>query len=327
MKLTGAPSVAWAALQAVCGPIPRGEAAAAVKATAADPGFGWGELLELAIDGRVLCLLAEAITLPGADISVPPRLMRFLARQLRCSLHATSVFRAEAARITAAADRAGVNFAVVRGLAVESALYGGSGARQFSDIDILVSPRDFPLLSVALTGLEYRPKDNAAVDHAVAPQLPGSQPLMVTFTRHHQDFIVPRLAVDVITSYPGRPVNVPSRVEEALHRRTRQRLPGLPGRYLPVLATADQFALTMVTIGQSIEPSSPHEPSLSLCADAMRLAPYVKGRWSAEPGLMRAVALAEQWIADAFPAFSGALGTAQASLTACTVQAETAALP
>jgi len=135
MRLPTGRNPARTALQAICVPAPRHKMTAVIEETIADPAFAWAELLELAINGKVICLLAETLTSGGVPEAIPPRLLRFLGRELRCNLHATRIYRAEVVRIAAAARQAGITCAAVKGIAAESALYGGRGARQFSDID------------------------------------------------------------------------------------------------------------------------------------------------------------------------------------------------
>jgi len=265
----------------------------------ADPAFTWGELLELAINGKVTCLLAEVLTSDRMKDAVPPRFLRFLSRELRCNLHATHIYRAEAARIIIAARQAEITCAAVKGIAAESALYGGRGARQLSDIDMLVTPAGLPAISAVLTGLGYRARHGRGRSARQA----GRGPARASFARDNNDIIIPVLAVDLITGYPGISGGVPPLAEAALGRRTWQPVPGHPGHHLPVLTAADQLAFTMAAIA-----ADPAEPSLSLCADALRLAALPRGCGKPAPWLAVPAAEAARRISGALPGAGAGAG-------------------
>ncbi|WP_158558163.1 nucleotidyltransferase family protein [Spongiactinospora gelatinilytica] len=87
-----------------------------------------------------IALPAHYFESTGLTSLVPHPLRRHLLGTLRANRYKTTLYRAEAARIvTAAADRR-LPLLALHGIAWESALYGGTGARQFSDFDFLTTP-------------------------------------------------------------------------------------------------------------------------------------------------------------------------------------------
>jgi Uncharacterised nucleotidyltransferase len=59
--------------------------------------------------------------------------------------------------VTTALRTVGITAAVLGGLSVEHTLYGGTGARQFNDIDLLISPQHPTRTSTILHNLGYHP--------------------------------------------------------------------------------------------------------------------------------------------------------------------------
>lgn len=203
-----------------CVTAPGASSAAALTAALETPRFTWGALIELAIDHKALCLLAHALEAAELVDRVPHRIERFFARSLRTNQHATGIYRRHAAEITAAASAAALPVAAVGGIAVEQSLYGGSGARELRDIDLIAAPTELPELATLLTSLGYT-------------QRPGRP---TTFLRACTDLIIPVIAVDLTCSPAGIPAGELLTVLD--HCQPRPIL-GMPGAALPVLAPRD----------------------------------------------------------------------------------------
>jgi hypothetical protein len=219
---------------------------------------GWGELLWLGIQHKAECLLADALTQPGLAELLPPRLQRFFHRSLRASQHATAVYRAEAARISLALDAAAITAAAAGGIAVESALYGGRGARQFSDIDLITVSSQAGRLAEILAAQGYRrgrPGNGQAT--------PG------TWRRATDDIIVPLIVIDLHTEL-AHPAGEPAAgLEDILSRRVQQPIPGHPEAQLPVLAPGDQLRYARAAAEQQRRAGG--TASIRLLADIRRM--------------------------------------------------------
>lgn len=222
--------------------------------------FGWGELLEVAIEHKTICLLAGTLTEVGLAELPPRRLTQFLGRTLRTNQHATSIYRAEAARISAALDVIRLPVAAIKGIAVESTLYGGQGARQFSDLDLLMLPEHLPELDRMLAGLGYRRGHHGTGRPVLSPN---------TWHRVTGDVIVPAVVVDVSSELGERRSGSVAALESLLARRTCQPIPGHPQAQLPVLDPGDQLRVARETASRSQRPGGP--AGLGLRADIRRM--------------------------------------------------------
>ena len=184
------------------------------------PEFAWGSAIELAIENKVLCLLAHTVRAADLTSVTSHRIGRFLARSLRANQHATGVYRRHAAEISAAATAAALPIAFTGGITVEQSLYGGTGAREFSDIDLLTVPDSLPEAAALLTSLGYTRR-------------PGRE---TTFTRTSTDQLVPVVAIDIACQPPGIP---PEQLSAVLERCESRPILALPGAALRVLAPRD----------------------------------------------------------------------------------------
>lgn len=215
---------------------------------------GLGELIECAILHKVLCLLADRVAATGLDRDLPRPISRFLAGALRANQHKTHIYRAEIARIMVPVGAAGVSAAAVNGIAAESHLYHGSGARQFSDLDLLLAPEDIMVTRTVLTELGYHSHSLTAM----------------TYTRHLDDMLVPRITLDV--SHSLHHTTSHDDIHEILNRRVWQPLPG-HDQLLPVLAAPDALLHCLARLDRSaLTPPRAGVPRWALCADALRLA-------------------------------------------------------
>ncbi|WP_235497583.1 MULTISPECIES: nucleotidyltransferase family protein [unclassified Frankia] len=265
-------------LEAACLPAPVEQHHATIRPLLTEPTLHWGTLLATAIEHKVLCLLADTLATTGLADEIPSAFRRFLASVLRASRHKTAVHRAQAAALTDAAARQRIAFAAVKGIALESQLYGGRGAREFSDLDVLVAPDHADAFRRALRLLGYQPGHYDPATHHVVLDDPAS----ATYTRLHDDLVTPCTAVDIITDLP-QPAGVPpDLVPSMLDRRRSQPLPGHPQVDLPVLDPLDHLAVVLLTARRKTRTG--RAVSLRMRADALRLT-------SANPQITRATRL------------------------------------
>jgi putative nucleotidyltransferase-like protein len=299
---------AWAGLTAACQPVPGSQLTDLLAALITDDADGGlGDLIALAVDRKVLPLVAAAIEPLAADLGIRPRMRRFLHQQLAMSRYITLAFRHEAARINTAADRQGLLFAMVKGVSAEQVLYGGQGTRALNDIDVLVDCEDMPAFVQILTELGYDTRDEPRDRRPHAPvagaaTFPGHT--SVTCVRRDDDLIVPRFVVDLITRFPGAD-GASKPVSAVLSRRVpASRLnPTQPDVDLPVLSGHDQLTFTLAAISADMRRRPDAGPALNLCADALRL--HHRGHSvdrSLDPSLLAAVTRAARWISRTFPA-------------------------
>lgn len=213
-----------------------------------------GELIETAILHKVLCLLADRVVTTGLDRHLPRAISRFLSATLRANQYTTRIYRAEIARIMVAFGEAGLTMAALNGIAVESSLYGGTGARQFTDLDVLLAPGHSTHARTVLTDLGY---------HSSAPEA-------TAFTRHIEDILVPRITLDLTQTMHH--TTDEHGVREVLSRRRWQPLPG-HHQPLPVLDTPDALLHCLARLDRTTRtPLQAGAPRWALCADALRLA-------------------------------------------------------
>ncbi len=261
------PQVESLVLEAACLPAPVEQHHAAIRPLLTEPALRWGTLLATAIEHKVLCLLADTLTTTGLADEIPRAFRRFLASVLSTNRHKTTIHRAQAAALTAAAARQHVAFAAVKGIALESQMYGGRGAREFSDLDFLVAPDEAGAFRRALRLLGYQPGRYDPTTHRVTLDDLTS----ATYTRLHDDLVAPCTAVDIITDLP-RPVPVPPELlASMLDRRRSQPLPGHPQVDLPVLDPLDHLTVILLTARRRTHAGRP--VSLRTRADALRLVP------------------------------------------------------
>jgi hypothetical protein len=202
-----------------------------------------GAVLEQTVRSKTICLLAAYLhnqPVPGLDRTVT----RFFDSTLRTNQHKTSLCRRAVLAATAALRNAGVSVAVLGGLSVEHALYRGSGARQFSDIDLLVAPADTARAQAALRERGYQPGPNAG-----------------TWTRRTSDPILPLIVLDLD---PTLSHSRAADVSGLLARRAEVTIP-LHDEPLPVLAPADALDHTLARLAAGAA-----RPRWALAADAIR---------------------------------------------------------
>lgn len=244
--MSGAPlasQVVTTALKALCWETPAHAAPIAEAAASA-----LGALLEATVLSKTTGLLA-AHTSTQTEPTPCATVARFLASILRAHHYKTTIYRAHALTVTHALTAADIPVAVLNGLAVETALYAGTGARQISDIDLLLHPHHLAAATHVLSDLGFRPARSDG-----------------PWMRPTRDPLVPHVRVDLATRTAH--TRDPHRVRLLLERREQQSLPGSGGR-LPVLTATDALTHTLARL------STPARPRTStpwrLYADAIRL--------------------------------------------------------
>lgn len=104
-----------------------------------------------------------------------------------------------------------VRYAARNGIAAEPRLYGGTGARQVTDLDVLPAPEHFTLARMVLADLAYH----------------SSSPEATTFTRHLDDILLPRITLNLARDCQNPALLVAPRAT-AGGVRLRQLWPQLP---------------------------------------------------------------------------------------------------
>lgn len=212
-----------------------------LRAALTSPEFGWGSLVELATEHRISCLVTDTLDGTGLLHLAPRRLARFLQRAQRANHHATRIHRHHAARISSAASQVGLGIAACKGIAVENDLYGGNGAREFGDLDLLVAPEDAAALELLMFNLDYQQHEHSApIGQPGASEGSRTSSAWSTPTG---DIVLPRVVVDVTWAWPCGEARGPDYLRHAVARARPHPLPGLPGSSMPVLSIPDHVAL------------------------------------------------------------------------------------
>src|SRR5262249_50035336 len=115
-----------------------------------------GAVIEATVLSKTLCLLAAHLDHTPVT-GLPQPAARFFASTLRTNRHKTAVYRSQAITAATALRTADIPAAVLGGLSVEHTLYGGTGARQFTDLDLLITPQHLTRTSTILHTLGYHP--------------------------------------------------------------------------------------------------------------------------------------------------------------------------
>lgn len=200
-----------------------------------------GAVLEHTVRSKTLCLLAAYLhdhPSPELDHTVT----RFLDSTLRTNRYKTYACRIAVVANAAALHTAGVSAVVLGGLSVERALYASTGARQFSDIDLLIAPHDAERAHAVLRTQGYQPSRDSG-----------------TWTRQTGDPIVPLIVLDLATTLPRSGTD--DDVTDLLARRTGITVPPHDNP-LPILAPSDAVNHTLARLAA--------RPRWALAADAIR---------------------------------------------------------
>jgi hypothetical protein len=226
-----------------------------------------GAVLEAMVLSKTLCLLAAHLDHTPVT-GLPRHAARLFASTLRTNRHKTVVYRSQAITVTAALRAAGITTAVLGGLSVAHTLYGGTGARQFNDIDLLIEPQHLARTSTILHNLDYYPTAHRS------------------WIRTVNDPLVPACVIDLHTHLPH--THADDTVDDLLRRRVEQILPD-HNDPLPVLAPTDALEYGLARLGQATGPDTGPDagpgkdrPRWLLTADALRLwrvAPPSRGEY------------------------------------------------
>ncbi|GAA3742400.1 hypothetical protein GCM10022225_27490 [Plantactinospora mayteni] len=246
-----------ALLELVCLPTPYEQTYPLASLTLSHPHLRWGGLIELAVDHKVLCLLADYLTHTGLLHEQKPHRARFLARQLRLNQYTLHYHRREAARIAQAFTDASIPYAAVSGIAVESTLYYGRGERPLSDIDLVIEHSRLAAADTVLTKLGYQPIGQTR-RRSVGP-----------YTRTLADPLVPRIVVDLTHQLNEVAVDYAPFMAEMVRRRTAQPIPGSPDVLLSVPQRAVHAAYATIALWDKAHRS--RQLTLLSCADLLRL--------------------------------------------------------
>jgi hypothetical protein len=120
----------------------------------------WSEVLRLAQHHGVLPLAARNLIEDGRaeqGCGLPPEIGRSLRSAYKANLRRSMWFTAELARIMQHFERRQLRAVPYKGSVLAQSLYRDLGLRSFSDLDFLISPRDFERAKQALAEVGYRP--------------------------------------------------------------------------------------------------------------------------------------------------------------------------
>ncbi len=117
--------------------------------------LGWNEFLRLAEHHGVLPLVARNLIEHG--LGLPPEIERSLRSAYEVNLRRSMLFTAELARIMQHFERRQLRTVPYKGAVLAQSVYRDLGLRSFSDLDFLISTRDFELAKQALAEIGYRP--------------------------------------------------------------------------------------------------------------------------------------------------------------------------
>jgi Uncharacterised nucleotidyltransferase len=115
----------------------------------------WSEFLRLAEHHGVLPLVARNLIEHG--LGLPPEIERSLRSAYEVNLRRSMLFTAELVRIMQHFERRQLRAVPYKGAVLAQSLYRDLGLRSFSDLDFLISARDFERAKQALAEIGYRP--------------------------------------------------------------------------------------------------------------------------------------------------------------------------
>jgi putative nucleotidyltransferase-like protein len=118
----------------------------------------WREVLRLAEHHGVLPLVARNLIEHGRGL--PPEIERSLRSGYEANLRRSIWFTAELARIIQHFERRQLRVVPYKGAVLAQSLYRDLGLRSFSDLDLLISSRDFERAEQALAEIGYRSSVN-----------------------------------------------------------------------------------------------------------------------------------------------------------------------
>jgi Uncharacterised nucleotidyltransferase len=215
--------------------------------------LNWGEVLDQALRHKVLHLLTDTVAARNCWASLPRFLSEHLRDLLRINRHRLRLYREAAADVTEALARRGLRVACTKGIALESTVYKGSGARYMVDIDFMIRPEDGEAATAVMQDLGYVPGyydwrsggiHTFTRRELIAYRLnPDHLP---PFIRVIDDAIVPHLDADLACSLTWTQCEHQIDMADALSEVIHQPLPGLADRMIPVLTPHYHFIFTIL---------------------------------------------------------------------------------
>ena len=123
--------------------------------------IAWPDFLRLAEHHGVLPLAARNLTLHARGL--PPETAQSLHAAYEENLRRNLWFAAELTRIVRHFEEQQLRTLPYKGPVLANSAYGDLGLRSFNDLDLLISPVDFPRAKHALGQLGYRPSKELAI--------------------------------------------------------------------------------------------------------------------------------------------------------------------
>jgi len=131
------------------------DAAASALASRADSSIDWARVVRLAEHHGVLPLMYQRLqAIPEA---VPLAIRDELRQRYENNARRNLVFVAELLRVLACLEAHGIEAIPYKGPVLAEAVYGDLALREFSDLDVLIRPRDVARAKQALQALQYAP--------------------------------------------------------------------------------------------------------------------------------------------------------------------------
>jgi hypothetical protein len=123
-------------------------------------GFDWSSFLKLAEHHGVLALVASNLAQHAVDL--PAEIAQSLRSAYAENLRRNMWFAGELTRILEHFEERKVRAIPYKGPVLAQSAYGDLGLRSFSDLDLLISPRDFERAKSALSEIGYHPSHELA---------------------------------------------------------------------------------------------------------------------------------------------------------------------
>jgi len=102
----------------------------------------WSNFLSLARNHGISALVYSNMSRLGLTDQVPPEIMNNLWNSYMMNLARNSGFTAKMTGVLNLLNNRNIKTVILKGLALELSVYGNSGLRQMTDVDILVSHED-----------------------------------------------------------------------------------------------------------------------------------------------------------------------------------------
>jgi hypothetical protein len=181
-------------------------------------------LANLAMRSRLSSAFASWLLRHDLIDDVPYRLARVLEELRIYHRHRQRTLAAEALRVCAGLDAAGLRYAVTKGIPLQAELYPEPGVREINDIDLMAEHNDGAAIQDTLIGLGFSARKEYRYDTDSLVDLPRADLLNYLVSPDHlphlrrigSDGAVPSLAVDVAFSLTWHNAEWEVPVDEAL---------------------------------------------------------------------------------------------------------------